>query len=119
MKWTLSASPTCRLATVWAFDYENEAISVSRPTTSHACGKPIESNFCTKRGCVVLWRAQKTGEEERRRIPVDLRLPEPELISALPIDHFDDLESFDELGGDRRCIRDMSFGVIALRPALC
>ena len=98
-----------RYGTLWAYDYENERISVSGPSKSYARGKAIEFHFCPKCGCIAFWRAKKTDEQDRRRIAVNLRLAEPEPISGLPIDHFDGLGSFDDLPRDGRCIRDLWF----------
>lgn len=49
------------------------------------------------------------GEDGRRRIAVNLRLAEPDAVSAIVIDHFDGLVSFDDLGRDGRCVADMWF----------
>ena len=40
---------------------------------------------------------------------VKIRLVPPELVGDLPIDHFDGLESFDDLPSDGRCVRDLWF----------
>jgi hypothetical protein len=45
----------------------------------------------------------------RRRMAVNLRLSEPGLVAHLPIDHFEGLESFDDLPRDGRCVADMWF----------
>ena len=55
----------------------------------------------------VYWRLLKLDEEGRRRIAVNLRLAEqPEAVSAIPIEHFDGLDTFEDLGPDGRCVRD-------------
>ena len=38
---------------------------------------------------------------------VNIRLAEPKAVADLPIDHFDGLDSFEDLPGDGRCVRDM------------
>jgi hypothetical protein len=45
----------------------------------------------------------------RRRIAVNLWLAEPEAVGAVPVEHFDGLVSFDDLGQDGRCVADMWF----------
>lgn len=40
---------------------------------------------------------------------VNIRLAPPDLVADLPIDHFDGLDSFDDLPSDRRCVSDMWF----------
>ena len=40
---------------------------------------------------------------------VNIRLADPDLVSDLPIDHFDGLDTFEDLPGDGRCVKDMWF----------
>jgi hypothetical protein len=40
---------------------------------------------------------------------VNLRLAEPGPVAHLPIDHFDGLDTFDDLLRDGRCVGDMWF----------
>jgi hypothetical protein len=51
----------------------------------------------------------KTDEDGRRRIAVNLRLAEPQAVAAIVIDHFDGLDTFDDLPRDGRCVRDYWF----------
>jgi hypothetical protein len=60
-------------------------------------------------GCVAFWRGQRTDEQGRRRIAVNLRLAEPEAVARIPIDHFDGLNTFDDLPRDGRCVADYWF----------
>jgi hypothetical protein len=98
-----------RYGVLWAYDYENEGIRVSGPTKAYVRGKALEFHFCPNCGCVVCWRALATDESGRRRIAVNLRLTEPGPIAALPIDHFDGLDTFEDLPRDGRCVADMWF----------
>ena len=66
-------------------------------------------HFCPTCGCVAYWRALQTDAQGRRRIAVNVRLSEPETVAHLPIDHFDGLVKFDDLGRDGRCVADMWF----------
>ena len=45
----------------------------------------------------------------RRRIAVNLRMAEPGPIAHVPIDHFDGLDTWEDLPPDGRCIKDMWF----------
>ena len=36
-------------------------------------------------------------------------LHDPEAVADLPVDHFDGLDTFKDLPGDGRCVRDMWF----------
>ena len=119
VNWTFNGMPesatacnctVCRrYGVLWAYDYENEAITVSGKTQVYTRGKYIEFHFCPNCGCVAYWRPQANDENGRRRIAVNLRLTEPEPIAKLPIDHFDGLEKFDDLPRDGRCIEDYWF----------
>jgi len=45
----------------------------------------------------------------RLRIAVNLRLAEPAAVAAISIDHFDDLDTFEDLPRDGRCVADYWF----------
>jgi hypothetical protein len=98
-----------RYGVLWAYDYENEGIMVSGPTQAHVPGAHLGFHFCPKCGCVAYWRGLEPNAEGRRRIAVNLRLAEPEAVAGVPVEHFDGLHSFKDLGRDCRCVRDMWF----------
>ena len=98
-----------RYGVLWAYDYENEGIKVSGTTRPFARGKALEFHFCPECGCVVFWRGQRTDEQGRRRIAVNLRLAEPGAVAAIPIDHFDGFGAFEDLPRDGRCVADYWF----------
>ncbi len=118
-RWTLDALPesvtacnctVCRrYGVLWAYDYEGEGIHVSGPTTEYRRGQAIGFHFCPACGCVAFWRGLKPGDDGRRRIAVNVRLTEPGPIAHLPIDHFDGLDTFDDLPRDGRCVVDLWF----------
>jgi hypothetical protein len=98
-----------RYGALWAYDYEGEKISVAGPTRVYVRGpkSPLAFHFCETCGCVVYWRLINLDEEGRRRIAVNLRLTEqPDAVATIPIEHFDGLDTFEDLGGDGRCVRD-------------
>jgi hypothetical protein len=99
-----------RYGTLWAYDYEDERIRVSGPTTVYVRGEGhLGFHFCPNCGCVAYWRGL-SAHEGRRRIAVNLRLAEdPKAVSAIVIDHFDGLESWEDLPRDGRCVADMWF----------
>ena len=121
VQWRLAGEPdgatacnctVCRrYGVLWAYDYEDEdeGIGVSGPTQAYVRGKAIEFHFCTTCGCVAFWRAQQTDAAGRRRIAVNLRLAEPEAVAHIPIDHFDGLDTFEDLPRDGRCVADYWF----------
>jgi hypothetical protein len=105
-----------RYGGLWAYDYEDEGIKVSGPTRAYIRGPSLGFrgpslgfHFCPDCACVAYWRSLAPGKDGRRRIAVNLRLAEPEAVSAALIDHFDGLDSFEGLPRDGRCVRDMWF----------
>jgi hypothetical protein len=99
-----------RYGGLWAYDYENEGIRVSGTTRFYARGnRTLAFHFCPDCGCVAYWRGLRADENGRHRIAVNLRLAEPGQVGDIPIDHFDGLESFDDLGRDGRCVVHMWF----------
>jgi hypothetical protein len=98
-----------RYGVLWAYDFEDEGIRVSGPTQAYVRGKALGFHFCPACGCVAYWRALKPDKEGRRRIAVNLRLTEPEAVARIPIDHFEGLESFEDLPRDGRCVADYWF----------
>jgi len=98
-----------RYGVLWAYDYEGEGIRVSGTTRPYVRGQALEFHFCQVCGCVTHWRAQKTNAEGRLRIAVNLRLAEPEAVASIPIDHFDGLDTFEDLPRDGRCVADYWF----------
>jgi hypothetical protein len=97
----------CRLyGVLWIYDFEDEAIKVSGPTTIYTRDRQtIEFQFCPTCG----YRARKTGQYGKRRIAVNVRLSGPESVAKLPIDHFEGLNSFADLPRDGRCVADYWF----------
>ena len=72
-------------------------------------GEAIEFHFCPTCGNVAFWRGAKLDKDGRRRIAVNIRLAEPDVVGHLPIDHFDGLDTFDDLPRDGRCVKDYWF----------
>lgn len=120
--WTLEGDPgpatacNCtlcrRYGALWAYDYEDGRIRISEGTVSYTRRKAdpaLEIRFCPTCGCVLCWRGLRLEPDGRRRIAVNLRLAPPEEVAHLSIDHFDGLETFDDLPRDGRCVRDMWF----------
>lgn len=98
-----------RYGALWAYDFEGEGIRVSGPSRPYVRGTAIEFHFCPACGCVAFWRGIRVDEDGRRRIAVNLRLTEPGPVAAVPIDHFDGLDRFDDLPRDGKCVSDYWF----------
>jgi len=98
-----------RYGVLWAYDYDGEGIKVTGKTQSYIRGEGIEFHFCPVCGCVAFWRGQRTDAQGRRRIAVNLRLAEPDAVAAIPVDHSDGLDTFEDLPRDGRCVADYWF----------
>ena len=99
-----------RYGTLWAYDHEGEAIKVSGATRAYVHGdRTLGFHFCETCGCVAFWRSLTRGKDGRRRIAVNLRLADPQAVAAIPVEHFDGLNSFDDLGQDGRTVGHMWF----------
>jgi hypothetical protein len=98
-----------RYGTLWPYDYEDEKIRVSGPTRVYIRGKHLGFHFCPDCGCIAYWRRLEPGEDGHRRIAVNLRLADPRVVGTIAVDHFDGLESWQDLPRDGRCVTDMWF----------
>ena len=102
-----------RYGALWAYDWEGERIRLSGATAVYTRKERtdpfLEFHFCRSCACVVAWRAVRPDEDGRRRMAVNVRLAPPEAVADLLIDHFDGLDTFDDLPQDGRCVRDMWF----------
>lgn len=120
-QWTLAGDPgsitacNCtlcrRYGALWAYDYEGERIGLAGPRTSYTrIGKAdpaLEILFCPTCAGVLAWRGLRLETDGRRRMAVNLRLAPPEAVAELTVDHFDGLDSFDDLPSRGRCVRDL------------
>ena len=98
-----------RYGALWAYGYEGQGIEVAGKTQAYVRGNAIEFHFCSACGCIAFWRGQRTDEQGRRRIAVNLRMAEPDAVATIPIDHFDGLNTFEDLPRDGRCVADYWF----------
>ena len=102
-----------RYGALWAYDYEGERISTAGPRVVYKrqdkADPALEIHFCPTCGCVLCWRALRFDKTGRRRMAVNLRLAPPDAVAALSIDHFDGLDTFDDLPAGGRCVRDLWF----------
>lgn len=120
--WTLEGDPgsitacNCtlcrRYGALWAYDYVDGRIRLFGETAAYTrveVARPaLEIRFCPTCACVLAWRGLHP-EPDRHRIAVNVRLAPPEAVADLAIDHFDGLDTFDDLPRDGRCVRDLWF----------
>jgi len=118
--WTLEGDPgsitacNCtlchRYGALWAYDYEGERVRIIGETHAYRrVGKDnpaLELLFCRVCAGVVAWRGLQP-EDGRTRMAVNIRLAPLEAVAALPIDHFDGFNSFDDAPSDRKVVRDL------------
>jgi len=119
--WTLTGDPgpitacNCtlchRYGALWAYDFEGERIALQGATsTFRRVGKAdpaLEIVFCPACAGVLAWRGLRPEEDGRRRMAVNVRLTDLEAVADLPIDHFDGLDTFEDLPPDGRTVRDL------------
>lgn len=100
-----------RYGVLWAYDYVDERIRLTGPLTAYVrkdeSDPSLEILFCPTCGCVLAWRSLRPLVDGRTRVAVNIRLAPPEAVANLPIDHFDGLDTFDELPSDGRCVKDV------------
>ncbi|WP_337268866.1 GFA family protein [Oryzifoliimicrobium ureilyticus] len=121
--WTLEGDPgsitacNCtlcrRYGALWAYDYEGERIAVTGEQASYtridSTNPSLQILFCPTCACVIAWRGLRTDKDDRRRMAVNIRLAPPDAVEDLPIDHFEGLDSFEDLPSKGRCVRDLWF----------
>jgi len=121
--WTLAGDPgpitacNCtlchRYGALWAYDFEGERVAVTGKTASfRRLGKTdpaLEIVFCPSCAGVLAWRGLRLDEDGRRRMAVNVRLSSVDKVGHLPIDHFDGLDTFDDLPSDGKTVRDLWF----------
>lgn len=102
-----------RYGSLWIYGYEGEGVSIHADSDAHRGyerpGGVLAFHFCLTCGAVTHWRGRKPGPDGRRRIAVNVRLSEPETVSAIPLQRFDGLGTFEDLPPDGRCVADMWF----------
>lgn len=101
-----------RYGVLWIYGYEGEEIEVSGETRAYArddSDGDLTFHFCPNCGNVAWWRGTRLDKKGRRRMAVNVRLSEPETVAALPIDHFDGLNTHTDLPRDGRCVVDYWF----------
>lgn len=112
---TLEGATACnctvcrRYGALWIYDYQDQGVQSQGKTSVYIRGSAIEFHFCARCGCVTHWLALKLDESGRRRMAVNVRLAEPQSVAHIPIDHFDGLDSFDDLPRDGKCVSDYWF----------
>jgi len=100
-----------RYGALWAYSYLNHGISATGNTKAYSRGRKLNGfHFCENCGCLAYYLANSKNQEGQYRMAVNLRMAnDPLKIQALPIDHFEGLETFEDLPRDGRCIKDLWF----------
>jgi len=100
-----------RYGALWIYDYLGERIRIEGALSRYVRADVAEPNlewlFCATCSCVVAWRGLRANDDGKIRAAVNVRLAEPDAVGHLAIDHFDGLNSFEDLPGDGRCVHDL------------
>jgi len=117
--WSLAAVPeratacnctACRrYGTLWAYGWEGEDIRLSGRTTAYVRGGSLSFNFCPVCGNASHWRSLAVDAQGRRRVAINLRLADPRAVEAVPLRHFDGLDSWTSVPGRARCVAELWF----------
>lgn len=98
-----------RHGSLWIYGYQGVDVSATGPTSNYIRGKGyLAFHFCATCGCVAYWLGIPEPDG-RRRMAVNIRLADPDLVADIPIDHFDGLNTFTDLPRDGRTVKDMWF----------
>ncbi|MGD1928360.1 MAG: GFA family protein [Leptolyngbyaceae cyanobacterium] len=104
--WTIGR----RYGALWIYGWAGETITTTGLSTAYSHGAVIEFHFCSTCGCLAHYQGRQRDEQGRQQMAVSLRMiDDPATVAALPIDHFDGLDTFDTLPRDHRCVADMWF----------
>ncbi len=98
-----------RYGALWAYAHIDHGITVSGPTKTYERGRKLNGfHFCSDCGCIVYYKSNFDDDQGRRRAAVNVRMiSDPEKIQKLPIDHFEGLETFEDLPRDGRKVCDL------------
>ena len=99
-----------RYGALWLYGWEPEMVTTAGPSAAYARGAEIDFHFCPTCGCLVFYRCRQADPQGRRKIGANLRMADsPAAVAHLSIDHFDGLDSFEDLPTDHRRVADMWF----------
>jgi len=99
-----------RTGGLWAYGHEAEDVHVSGATDTYVWGdKKLALHRCAVCGNIAYWRGFEVDDAGRRRMGVNVRLAEPAAVGAILIDHFDGLETWNDLPSDGKRVADMWF----------
>lgn len=101
-----------RYGTLWAYGYLDNEIKVEGATKGYKRTDQgvLGFHFCTGCGCLAYWLLSAPNKDGLLRIAVNLRLADdPAQVASIPIDHFDGLDTFDDLPRDGKCVKDLWF----------
>ena len=100
-----------RYGALWAYDYEGERVAVAGETRTYRRigkeGQTLEMIFCPVCAGVLAWRGLQAEADGRIRMAVNVRLAPLEAVADLSIDHFDGMDSFEDLPAGGKVVRDL------------
>lgn len=100
-----------RYGGLWIYGMAGEDVHVTGETVQYvrSDGGVLSFDFCGTCGCVVSWTGRQPDKDGRRPQAVNVRMAKFETVQHLPIEHFDGLHTFEDLGQDGKTVKDMWF----------
>jgi hypothetical protein len=99
-----------RYGALWAYGHLDQEVRVSGDTSVFLKGDTCEFHFCKSCGCVVYYLGNPLESNGLQKAVVNLRMADdPDQVKDLPIDHFDGLDTFEDLPRDGRLVKDLWF----------
>jgi hypothetical protein len=102
-----------RYGGLWIYDFDGGRISVTGPSVAYRRADLdkvyLSFNFCPTCHALAFWRGEAPGEDGRVRMAVNVRLAEPQTVAHLLIDHFDGLDTWEDLPHDGRTVAHLWF----------
>ena len=98
-----------RYGALWAYGESPSTIEVEGPTSSYSWANTHNNFcFCTNCGGLAYYMATKAYESGERRTAVNFRLADnPAEVQNLRIDHFDGMDTFEDLPSDGDTVKDL------------
>ena len=96
---------------LWYYGFIGEGMSYSGETKTYGhSARHSAYHFCTNCGGLAFNVLNKPDEQGRRRMAINVRMADdPKAVAALPIDHFDGLDTFEDLPRDGKTVKDLWF----------
>jgi len=100
-----------RYGALWVYGYEGVRANLFGETQTYTrSSKPypaLELHFCAECGGMTGYRSLSLEADGRRKIAVNVRLAPPESVLDKNVEHFDGLDTFEDLPSNGQIVRDL------------